>query len=39
VRLLVGPLEETGYVERRGNAWRATEKARALFVDRDGVPL
>ena len=30
VRLLLGPLEETGFVVRRGDAWRASAKARRL---------
>jgi DNA-binding IclR family transcriptional regulator len=37
VRLLLGPLEETGYLERRGDGWRATDRAAALHLDGDPV--
>jgi DNA-binding IclR family transcriptional regulator len=40
VRLLLEPLEARGYVVRRGDCWRASERAIALHLaDRDGQPL
>jgi hypothetical protein len=37
VRLLLGPLEATGFVVRRGDCWRASERAFALHLEGEPV--